>query len=305
MQILRHTLRGAQPLVPSELDPGCLNVVRGRGRGNQLQLPAGWITLCVVLSGALELDNHDANWSLGHGRYQLWLESPLRCASHARCWWLLLTAPARTWDPESRVQAPDLLPWEAACPRSVLRPVVRLARHRRMPAALDPLTAGGIVADLRQAVVEHQFELQARVELCSGRTRLRRRQTLLRLLRVQHLIRCHLDDHIALSKLAASASYSPSHLIRVYRHVFGETPSEYASRLRCQRAWELVCGTSMPVCEIAGTLGFESESAFCRAFRHAFGCTTSATRRRLALEAGESQAQAGPGKTSISALAAP
>lgn len=304
MHILRHTLRGAQTLSPPDLDPGCLNVLRGRGRGNQLQLPPGWISLCVVLSGVLELDNHDATWSLGHGRYQLWLEGPLRCASHARCWWLLLTAPARTWDPKAGVPPPGLLPWEAACPRSVLRPVVRLARHPRGAAVLDPLMADGIVADLRQAVIEHQAELQARIELCSGRTMLRRRQTLLRLLRVQHLIRCHLDDHIALSRLAASANYSPCHLIRIYRHVFGETPSEYASRLRCQRAWELVCGTSMPVCEIAGILGFESESAFCRAFRHAFGCTTGATRRRLAMEAGPSQAQPGPGNTSISALAA-
>ena len=279
MRIKQHLLHGAQSLDSSALDPYCLNVVRGRGRGNRLQVPTGWISLCVVLGGSLELDSHEAVWTLARRRYQLWLEGPLRCASHSQGWWLVLTGPPRAWDPDARMPVVDLLPSEAECPRSILRPLVRLARRPRAPDAPDPSLAEAIVADLRQAIVEHECDLNAKLQRCSGRTRLRRRQTLLRLLRVQHMIRCHLDDHIALSRLAASANYSPCHLIRVYRHVFGETPNEYAARLRYQRAWELVRDTPMPVCEIAGTLGFESDSAFCRAFKHAFGCTTSSARR--------------------------
>lgn len=305
MDVLQHQMRGAQTIAPGDLDASRLNVVRGRGRGNVLQLPAGWITLIVVLSGTLELDSHDATWALGRGRCQLWLEGALRCAGHGHGWWLLLTAPPQAWDPGGRRPVLELLPWEAPCQRSVLRPIVRLAR--RPPAGdASPASVAGIVADLRQAVVEQQAELQGCLARCSGRTRVRRRQSLLRLLRVQHLIRCHLDEHIALERLGASANYSPCHLLRVYRHVFGETPNEYASRLRRQRAWELVRDTPTPVCEIAGTLGFESESAFCRAFKHSFGCTTSAVRRRVAAEsqAGRTRPASGSGSTSISALSA-
>ncbi|MBJ6984699.1 AraC family transcriptional regulator [Luteimonas sp. MC1750] len=304
MQTRLHPLRGAQSLPAGQLDSHCLNVVRARGRGSALQVPPGWITLCVVLSGALVLESHDANWMLAQGRYQLWLEGSLRCAAHGQCWWLLVTAPPATWTPDARIPGADLLPWEAGCPRTVLRPIVRLARRAHAAEFPAGRLATDLVADLRQALAEHQAELQGRMGRCSGRTRLRRRQTLLRLLRVQHLIRCHLDDHIALSRLAASANYSPCHLIRVHRHVFGETPTEYASRLRCQRAWELVCDTAMPVCEIAGSLGFESESAFCRAFKHAFGCTTGMARRRLAGNPAGAAVQPGSGNTSISALPA-
>ena len=286
MRIQHHLLHGAQALDASVLDGQCLNLVRGRGRGNRLQIPAGWISVCLVLAGSLELQSQETDWVLPRGRYQLWLEGPLRCASHGHGWWLVLTGPARTWNPGRSAPAPELLPWDAVCPRAVMRPLVRLGRRPRSPDLPDPAAVAGIVADLRQAIIEHQHDLYAHLQRCSGRTRLRRQQTLLRLLRVQHLIRCHLDDHIALARLAASANYSPCHLIRVYRNVFGETPNEYAARLRWQRAWELVCDTSMPVCEIAGTLGFESESAFCRAFKSTFGCTATGARRQRMAAAG-------------------
>ena len=83
-------------------------------------------------------------------------------------------------------------------------------------------------------------------------------------------------------RLAPSASYSPSHLIRLYRDVFDETPSEYAARLRFERAWRMVRDTTMPVCEITEALGFESQSAFCRAFKQSFGVTATELRRHAA-----------------------
>jgi AraC family transcriptional regulator len=68
--------------------------------------------------------------------------------------------------------------------------------------------------------------------------------------------------------------------------VFGETPFEYAARLRFDRAWRLVRDTRMPVCDITEALGFESQSAFCRAFKHAFGVTTTQARERHAAGSG-------------------
>ena len=86
------------------------------------------------------------------------------------------------------------------------------------------------------------------------------------------------EGRLELDDLARFANYSPHHLIRMYRKVFGETPAEQASRLRTRRAWELVRTTSLPVCEITEMVGFESQSAFCRAFKHSFGMTTSQAR---------------------------
>ena len=83
---------------------------------------------------------------------------------------------------------------------------------------------------------------------------------------------------------AAAARYSPCHLIRLHRAVFGETPSEYATRLRERQAWDMVCGSRLLICEITEMLGFESQSAFCRAFKNAFGRTTSQVRGSRARE---------------------
>jgi transcriptional regulator GlxA family with amidase domain len=129
-----------------------------------------------------------------------------------------------------------------------------------------------------QVLIEQQHELQDRLPRCNGRTLLRRQQTLLRLLRMRHLIEINGDDRLDLARLARSANYSPCHLIRMHREVFDETPSEYAGRLRLDRAWSLVRDTRMPVCEITEALGFESQSSFCRAFKHAYGATTGQVR---------------------------
>src|SRR5690606_27797391 len=109
----------------------------------------------------------------------------------------------------------------------------------------------------------------------------RRQQTLLRLLGVRHLIEIHDDGRPDLAMLARSANYSPWHLMRVHREVFGQTPSEYASQLRLERAWSLVRGTRLPICEITEALGFESQSSFCRAFKNAYGATTGQVRQSL------------------------
>src|SRR3546814_2524317 len=74
---------------------------------------------------------------------------------------------------------------------------------------------------------------------------------MLRLLRVRHLIESSGDERSDLARLARSANYSPWNLIRVHRDVFGETPSEYAARLRLQHAWSLVRDTKTSICEIS------------------------------------------------------
>src|SRR3546814_9616520 len=135
-----------------------------------------------------------------------------------------------------------------------------------------------LVEAICTAMIEQQRDLSARVVRCSGRTLQRRQQTMLHLLRVRHLIESSGDERPDLVRLARSANYSPWHLIRVHRDVFGETPSEYAARLRLQHAWSPVRDTKTSICEISAALGFESQSAFCRSFKQTFGCTPTQAR---------------------------
>lgn len=268
--------------------PDCIHAIVGRGKGGRLSIPAGWISITLVLEGALELSNGDLPWRLDTRRLQLWVDGSLRHGCREQGWWLCVAAPAGLWQkpPKSTASIINcLIPRELNCDSKLARAVVHMCRARWFKHSADSSDAAYQLGLLRDALIERQQPMHMQLERCSGRTVLRRHQTLLRLLRVQHLIRCTIETRLDLVSLAAVANYSPTHLIRIYRDVFGETPSEYAARLRNKRALDLVCNTDLSVCEIAESLGFESESAFCRAFKHAFGCTTTAARRGQQVQA--------------------
>jgi len=265
-----------------------LHLVRASGRAVQLDLPAGWMSLWLPLRGPLRLEAADSMWELEPGHLQIWRDGRLRTSARLPCWWLCLCGPDTAWRGYLQTSADntseELFPWEGPAPRDAQRLMVRLARLAAQPAELGTsgvLGANGdvLLRTLCALLIDQQRDLQTRLPRCSGRTQRRRQQTLLRLLRVQHLIRRHPEIRLDLNRLARSANYSPCHLIRIYREVFDETPTEFASRLRSDRAWRMVRETRMPVCEITEALGFESQSAFCRAFKNSFGLTATQARR--------------------------
>jgi AraC family transcriptional regulator len=91
-------------------------------------------------------------------------------------------------------------------------------------------------------------------------------------------VRSHLDERIALEDIARVAGFSPFHFHRVFRVAFGETVSAYVVRHRLQRAaYELRYGGGS-ITEIGLRCGYESPSAFGRAFARAFDMSPSAYR---------------------------
>lgn len=279
MALHYHVVRFAGQLEP---DPRCndaLHLIQASGRGSQVSIPAGWMTLGLPLSGTLEMQTSDARWGAPRGQAFVCRHGALRISTRLPAWWLMLAGAPAAWSrhlpPHAGVDA--LFPFDCACPRTIARLLVRTAR---MAARGDTAAAASLCDALCAAWLERQSGLQPQLQRCSGRTLQRRQQTLQRLLHVRSLIRNTADDRPDLERLARIANYSPSHLIRLYREVFDETPSEYAARLRFDRAWRLVRETRMPVCEITEVLGFESQSAFCRAFKQNFGVTATQAREK-------------------------
>lgn len=168
----------------------------------------------------------------------------------------------------------DLLVEQRRCPRSVLRELTHLGRAlRRDEPGATPTALASLIRTLR----DEQRGLRSLADQCNGRTIQRRMATLQRLFRVRQLIE-RSEGPLNLAALARNANYSPWHLMRMYRDVFGETPSSHLARLRLARAWTLVRDSELLVCQITERLGFESQSAFCRAFKSAYGLTTTQAR---------------------------
>lgn len=272
-----HLLRFGERLDLARVTSDRLQLVHATTRGTQLDVPAGMWSLWLPLGGELQLASTQSRWSL-HRRHVLIARETLQGTS-TESTWLALVGTQAAWSAAVRAIAPShagWLPRQWPCGRALLRALVQLARRVR-----DDDDAAACEAALRAVcneLLEQQRDLQPLIERCNGRTSQRRYLTLQRLLRVHQLIERDGESHLDLAQLAKVASYSPWHLIRMYRDVFGETPSEHLARLRLMRAWAMVRGSALPVCEITEKLGFESQSAFCRAFKNAYGLTTTQAR---------------------------
>jgi len=94
-----------------------------------------------------------------------------------------------------------------------------------------------------------------------------------RLKRVVEYVENHLSEKIASSDLAAIAGLSRMHFASQFRKATGLRPHEFLLRRRIQRAEELLRNTTMPVVEIAMTVGFQTQPYLTTVFKRFTGCT--------------------------------
>jgi len=78
-------------------------------------------------------------------------------------------------------------------------------------------------------------------------------------------------DKPDLSVISRVACLSSPQLVRQFKAVFRTTPHQYLSRIRLAHAAGLLKQASTPIHEITWKCGFEDTSAFCRAFKAAYG----------------------------------
>ena len=80
-----------------------------------------------------------------------------------------------------------------------------------------------------------------------------------------------LEVQHSLDDLAARAGLSSSHFQRIFTEQFGESPLQYAKRLRLERSVFFLRNSEEPVTQVALESGYEAHEAFSRAFRRNFG----------------------------------
>jgi AraC family transcriptional regulator len=96
---------------------------------------------------------------------------------------------------------------------------------------------------------------------------------------VLDLMRERLDDDLALDELAAAAHLSPHHFLRRFTAATGTTPVRYLTRLRMERAMDLLRTSTLPIEEVGRRCGYSNPSAFSAAFRRHAGRTPTEHRR--------------------------
>lgn len=84
--------------------------------------------------------------------------------------------------------------------------------------------------------------------------------------RCLELMQARLSEDISLDDLAAEAHLSPFHFARMFKQSLGVPPRVHLTRLRLERACELLEKTDLPVTEIAFEVGYSSNQVLARVF---------------------------------------
>src|ERR671910_1060201 len=84
---------------------------------------------------------------------------------------------------------------------------------------------------------------------------------------------------VNLPDISAHANLSPYHFLRVYKQAYGETPHEFLTRLRIERAKTLLARGSHNVTEACFEVGFSSLGSFSNLFAYRVGLSPSEYRR--------------------------
>lgn len=94
------------------------------------------------------------------------------------------------------------------------------------------------------------------------------------------MIHEHLNEKLVLEDLAKSAGFSAFHFHRLFSAMVGETPQQFLTRVRLERAANmLVKYSGYSITQIALNCGFSSPSVFARSFKNHFGISANEYRK--------------------------
>lgn len=89
----------------------------------------------------------------------------------------------------------------------------------------------------------------------------------------------HMEQRVTIEELSHRYLINPTTLKTVFKEVYGNSLAAHMKEHRMEKAAALLRETDMSVAEIAGRVGYESQSKFTAAFKEQFGQLPTAYRR--------------------------
>lgn len=105
--------------------------------------------------------------------------------------------------------------------------------------------------------------------------------TFRRLCRARDLIAEQYQSQIFLEAAAREACLSPFHFHRLFRSTFGETPHDFLTRRRMDRARHLLASGEMTVTEVCLEVGYSSLGSFSSKFQSLAGVPPTQYQREV------------------------
>lgn len=251
-----------------------LVVLVGAGR-SYFVAPGSHVGVLALRSGQLHVDTGDLRFALEPDQiYVSEFDRRLEIAATAPAEWTGVLMNQRAWRLLARLGAETtqgLLP-----PIPALHPAAPVQRRVFADlAASGARLAGTELFELGTLLTDLQAPFLARIARCPGRTFARKLNAYVRMQRVYNYIEGNPQERLVLGQLARLANYSPAHLVRAYATTFGETPSGQLARVKLACAQKLLRQQGYAVSDVASACGFESRTAFSRAFKRCYGVSPS------------------------------
>jgi AraC-like DNA-binding protein len=96
-----------------------------------------------------------------------------------------------------------------------------------------------------------------------------------RIVRAKMFIDQHYSGKIDLNNISWEGAYSKFHFARLFKKIYSQTPHQYLTRVRIDRA-KILLGKPLPVSEVCFLVGFDSVSSFTGLFKRMAGITPAA-----------------------------
>ncbi|HYH33262.1 MAG TPA: AraC family transcriptional regulator [Pseudonocardia sp.] len=97
--------------------------------------------------------------------------------------------------------------------------------------------------------------------------------------RARDLIDRHFAEPLDLDAMARAAGFSRYHFARGFKEAYGETPGQYLTRRRVERAQDLLRSANLTVTEVCHLVGFASLGSFSARFSELVGASPTEYRR--------------------------
>jgi len=91
----------------------------------------------------------------------------------------------------------------------------------------------------------------------------------------------HIGEGLDLGSISRAAGLSAFHFARLFKAATGDSPFQFVTRKRMERAKELLRKTRLPVSDIAERVGYQQPGHFSARFRSVLGCSPDAYRKGI------------------------
>jgi|SRR5689334_6639286 len=106
-------------------------------------------------------------------------------------------------------------------------------------------------------------------------------ETFRRLCRARDLLAAEYQSQVLLEAAAREACLSPFHFHRLFRATFGETPHDFITRRRMEKARHLLASGEMTVTEVCMEVGYSSLGSFSTKFQSLAGLAPTEYQRTI------------------------